>query len=284
MPDILKSLYPQTQWSMSAADNEYGLSLPEIMPQDITPLPQSTFEISGMDTDEPLQFSTGDQSDNLYTILRDFAKMMQPQQRSAADITDALKLFQPSETDLAKAHVKMYQGAVMKTVASASDLFNTLIGAYYGPDLIRQQKNIGLQNYQNQMTALDNQVLYVKNQLADRFNKTVENNIMNLAAKNLRVTSGNVLELSKDTAQEMTEDMAMLDSNARLKKIALETGMKQTKESAKYAEKQMWVGLAQSAAKLGLSIATGGGTGESWGNLYSNYSKSQKLLQGVKNG
>ena len=118
--------------------------------------------------------------------------------------------------------------------------------------------------------------------MADRFNKTVENNIMTMAAKNLRVTSGNVLELSKDMAQEMTEDMRTAESNARLKKIALEAGVKSARESASYAKTQLWTGLVKSALNLGLMWETGGGPGESWGDLYSNYSKTQKFEDAVK--
>ena len=127
------------------------------------------------------------------------------------------------------------------------------------------------------MDALDNQVLYIKHQLADRFNKTIETNIMNLAAKNLRVTSGGVLELSKEQAQEITEDMRTAESNAELKKIALRAGQKSAKESANYAVKQLWTGLLGSATKLGLAIGTGGFTNEKWGDLYSGYKQAQAI-------
>lgn len=177
-----------------------------------------------------------------------------------------------------KGSKEMFVGALYKTVASASDFFSRAVAMGAGQiSAIHGQRDNAVQNYQNQMDALDNQVLHLKNQLMDRFNKTIDTNIMNLAAKNLRVSSGNVLELSKDMAQEITEDMRMAESNARLKQIALQAGQKSAKESSKYAIKQMWTGLIGSAANLGLMVATGGGTGESFGNLYSNYIDAKSL-------
>lgn len=172
-----------------------------------------------------------------------------------------------------KGNKEMFVGALFKTVSAASDFFSRTTGILAGQtSAIHGQRDVAIKNYENEMAALDNQVLNLKNQLSDRFNKTVDTNIMTLAAKNLRVSAGNVLELSKKEAQEITEDIQIAESNAKLKKIALEAGKKQVKESSKLAIKQMWTGLVGSAANLGLAIATGGGTGESFGNLYARYS------------
>ena len=284
MADILQKIYkPQSQWAMSAADNEWGLSLPESHPFS-TPIPQSTFEISGAE-EPPVELSaTTETPDNIAKILQDIFANNRPTPGRADDIGTALNKMLASQSELnTKAMKQMFQGAVFKTVAAAGDFFTraTYLGAG-GLDLIDQEQTNTEINFQNQMDALDNQVLYIKHQMADRFNKTVENNIMTMAAKNLRVTSGNVLELSKDMAQEMTEDMRTAESNARLKKIALEAGVKSARESASYAKTQLWTGLVKSALNLGLMWETGGGTGESWGDLYNNYSKTQKFEDAVK--
>lgn len=284
MADILQRIYkPNTKWAMSAADNEYGMSLPESNPFS-TPVPQSTFEISG-DEEPAVELSaTTETPDNIAQILQDMFSNSRPIPGRADDIGTALNKMLASQSELnTKAMNQMFQGAVFKTVAAAGDFFTHATHlAAGGLDLIDQEQTNTEINFQNQMDALDNQVLYIKHQMADRFNKTVENNIMTMAAKNLRVTSGNVLELSKDMAQEMTEDMRTAESNARLKKIALEAGVKSARESASYAKTQLWTGLVKSALKLGMMWETGGGTGESWGNLYSNYSKTQKFEDAVK--
>jgi len=280
MADIIQRLLNQTnneQWPMEAAyglsNADFGgMSLPESHPN-YTPIPEGIYETSNI---EPVQFgATNETPDDIAKMLQDiFANNVQ-KPGQADDIGAALNKMLTSTSELnKKAMNQMFQGAVFKTVASASDLFSRMTGIFMGaPGMINQERANAEQNYQNQMDALDNQVLYIKHQLSDRFNKTVENNIMNMAAKNLRVTSGNVLELSKDMAQEMTEDMRTAESNARLKQIALESGKKSARESARYAKTQLWTGLAQSAVKLGLMWETGGGTGESWGKLYAGYKK-----------
>lgn len=273
---FINSLFkPQEQWPMSYAENEPGLSLPEYHPEapDIT----TDNTIPGVAlgaTDEP-------KADDVAQMIQEMLAGI-PTNTAAvpSDISKALdKLLGTTEELKVRAQKDMYKGAVLKTVAAADDLFNRMVGIAAGqPENIRDSADIASQNYQNQMDALDNQVLYVKHQLADRFNKTVETNITNMAARNLRVTAGNILELTKDQAQEITEDYRTEESNAELQKITLRAGQKQAKESADYAIKQMWTGLLGSATKLGLAVATGGGTGESWGNLYKGY-KSAKAYE-----
>ena len=279
---FINSLTPQKeQWPMSYAYNEPGQSLPEYHPED-TGLDVATGEPTGIAlaaTDEP-------GADNIADLIQTIIGSLPQQTRSPDNIGPALDKLLGDNAELkAKAQKDMYAGAVMKTVAAASDLFNRAVGIAAGQRRnIYKAAEIATQNYQNQMDALDNQVLYIKHQLADRFNKTVETNIMNMAARNIRVTSGGVLDMTKDIAQEMTEDMRTAESNAELKKIALRAGQKQAKESAKYTEKQMWAGLLNSATKLGIAFATGGGTGESWGNLYAGYKKGNDVLKATKAG
>jgi len=277
MNDYLNNLFQQkNQWSMSAIDNQYGLSLPEYHPEE----PQiETIDWLALTTPEASPIAEETVPDPVFAATDPYTTT--PTRASVpnmtpSDLQTAFNAFMDGNNDaLTTAQKNLFQGAVLKTVASASDMFSRLTGLVMGvPGMINQQRDIAVQNYQNQMDALDNQVTYIKHQLSDRFNKTVETNIMRMAASGLRVTAGNVLELSKESASEITEDMRTAESNARLKKIALAAGQKQAGEAARYAKQTFWTGLAQSAIKLGVMWETGGGTGESWGNLYKGYKKS----------
>lgn len=277
MNDYLNTLFhPTQQWAMSAANNEFGVSLPEYTNE--TPTEVIDWISLYTPTEEKIPDAIADPlfaatDPATTTPTRSSADMTMPQMQNAfnAFVTG-------NDKYLTNAQKALFQGAILKTAAAASDFFSRLMGIAMGaPGIIKKQGEIAAQAYQNQMDALDNQVLYIKHQLSDRFNKTVETNIMKMAARGLRVNAGNVLELSKESASEITEDMRTAESNARLKKIALTAGQKQAKESASYATKQLWTGLAQSALKLGIVWETGGGTGESWGNLYRGYKNSKKL-------
>lgn len=171
----------------------------------------------------------------------------------------------------AKAQKQMFQGAVLKTVGSAAEAFDAFINFGNRHSAINLQADNTKIAADNQMAAIDNQVLYAKNQIMDRFTKMVANNTVQMAAKNLRVTAGSLLEGTKAEAYDINQDFAMLDSNARMKKIELENVKEQAEISRSLAKSQQWSGMVQGLAKLGLNIATGGGTGESFGNLYAGY-------------
>lgn len=275
MNDYLNNLFhPANQWSMSSAYSEPGMSLPEYHEE----TPMEVIDWLALNTPEetipdmtpnPLFAATDPYS---VAPTRSSADMTVPQMQNAFNA-----FVEGNDATLTNAQKALFQGAALKTVAAASNLFTRMTGVFMGaPRMMKEQGDIAAQAYQNQMDALDNQVLYIKHQLSDRFNKTVETNIMKMAARGLRVTAGNVLELSKESATEITEDMRTAESNARLKKIALAAGQKQSKEAASYAQKQFWTGLAQSAINLGIMWETGGGTGESWGNLYKGYKKAKE--------
>lgn len=183
----------------------------------------------------------------------------------------------------AKSQKQMYQGAVLKTVSSAAELFDSLINFGYRHEIINKQADNTKIAADNQMKAIDNQVLYTKSQIMDRFTKMVANNTVQMAAKNLRVTAGTLLEGTKGEAYDINQDFAMLDSNARLKKIELENIKKQTEISRSLAKTQQWSGMVKGLAELGLNIATGGGTGESFGNLYSGYKAAKAWESGNLN-
>lgn len=283
MNDILALFQPKEQWPMSLADNVYGMSAPEYHPAkpEVSPVDWEALtpiEIQG--TTESPAFAATDMPTDTLTFMptRSSAEMDMPTLQDAFN-----KWASGNDETLTNAQKRLFQGAALKTVAAASDFFSRSVGLAMGQrGIIDKQRDVAMQAYQNQMDALDNQVLYIKHQLTDRFNKTVETNIMKMAARNLRVNAGNVLEQSKSLAQETTEDMRTAESNARLKQIALDAGKKSAKESARYAKQQLWTGLVQSAVKLGLMWETGGGTGESWGNLYAGYKSASKIEDAVK--
>ena len=287
---FLAKMFPrEEQWAMSAADNVYGMSLPEYHPAGMSIAPSS------MPTVEPTEVATpvfsaedkpnADEVANLIQALLSNTGSGIGSPKKSDDLISAIDAYynkgreSDSLEDLIKAKKDMFKGAVLKGVAKAADIFNKLTIKDYS-----SLYSITRQNYQNQMDALDNQVLYIKHQLADRFNKTVQTNIMNMAAKNLRVTSGNVLEMTKDTAQEMTEDMRTAESNAELQKIALRAKKDQAKEATRYAEKQMWVSFADAARKLGTVVASGAGTGESFGDLYKGYKWAKDTEKAIAGG
>ena len=260
------------QWEMSAADNTFGMSLPTSQIDSMSIIPQSS----------PIPSAPLAVEDNTYQAVQDaISSLYNFKPATADDITGAMdKLMKQSPQYLASAQVGAFTGAVMKTIGQAGDFFSKATGLAMGQlGMIDEQANIQSQSFQNQMDALDNQVLYIKHQLSDRVNKTVESNIMQMAAKNIRVTSGGVLDMTKDLATEVTEDMRTAESNARLKQIALDAAQKSTKASAKYAKFNAINSFVNSAAKLGMTIASGGGTGQTWGNLWSGYKKGSAALE-----
>lgn len=181
----------------------------------------------------------------------------------------------------AKAAKQQFYGAALKTAASAGNLFNSLLSMGLNYNLIDKQKKNTKMSVENRMQALDNQVLYYKNQITDKFNTLMARNTVTMAAKNLRVSTGALLEESKDAAYDATKDIQMLESNAELKKIALRNEEKQAKISAKLAKSQLVTNVIQGFANLGLNVASGGGTMESWGDLYSGF-KAAEDFEAIK--
>ena len=159
-------------------------------------------------------------------------------------------------------------GFALKAVAEASELFTKL--ATYSME--RANADRAYRNKKadvsNQMLAIDNQVQYYKNQIADKFATTMARSSMLMAAKNLRVTAGNLLEQTKDAAYDATNDIKMLESNAELKKIALRSEARQAEVSRTLTKKLMTTDLLGSAAELGLVFVGASKAGMKWGDLF----------------
>lgn len=178
---------------------------------------------------------------------------------------------------------RMFTGAALKTASAAGDFFSTLIEFGMGRKTnAMQAENTKLQA-EVQMQALDNEVLYYKNQIMDKFNTLVARNTATMAAKGLRVSAANILEKTKDEAYDATKDIEALESNAELKKIALRSQQKQADITKKLKNSELTANLMKATVDLGIMTMTGGGTGQTWGNLYGNaYGSLNNTVYGGK--
>lgn len=264
--DSLYSLFSlqKDQWAMSSAENVEGMSLPEIHSEtNMTPLPANIFAddssistgsydsyLSGMTT--PTKSGTATPQDTTNALLADYLGGMK-----------------------SKAAKQEFTGAVLKSVASAGSVFNSIMSLSMGRRNANRQYSNAKLSAENKMAALDNQVMYYKNQIEDKFNTTLAKNTAVMAAKNLRVSTGALLEQMKDAAYDATKDIETMESNAELKKIALRNEVKQAKITKELTKSQLTTNLIGSLANLGLTVASGGGTMESWGDLYSGFKEAQ---------
>jgi hypothetical protein len=265
MNDLDKLLQPKEQWSMSAIDNIYGMSLPEY----------HTAPMSLVDWDKINETPIFNTYDMLYssnyvlpenTLNFPYSSVNKaPRNTSAPTLGLSNNLYGLKE----KAGKDMFYGASMKTFASVANLFANL--ATFGTNLNnahRQAQNTKLQS-DVEIEALDNQILYYKNQITDKFNSLIARNTVTMAAKNLRVSSGALLEKMKDDAYDASQDIRTVESNAELKKIALRSAKKQADITKRLQQSQVASNLIYSLGQAGLMIASGGGTMESWGDLYA---------------
>ena len=164
-------------------------------------------------------------------------------------------------------------GYGLKTAAAAGEFFSKILTySMEKANADRRERN-AQKSLENQMLAIDNQVQYYKNQIADKFGKTMARNAMTMAAKGLRVTAGNLLEQTKDAAYDATKDIQTLESNARLKKIALRSEARQASVARDLTKKLLASDLVSSAAKLGLVVG-GGITAGAYSKMFSTGTES----------
>lgn len=252
------------QGMMSSIDNEAGMSLPATDLMSDVPVIADDKSLDSLLSEMS--------SENLYKV-----PVVEPKApiSSLSDISTALSGMKQT------ASKERALGASLKTAAAAGDFFSQLLTYSTSRSNISLQAENTKQAAENAMNALDNQILYYKNQITDKFNTLMARNTVTMAAKNLRVSAGALLEQTKDAAYDATQDMRMLESNAELKKIALRSAQKQADISKKLQKNLLNANVVSSAAKLGLMVATGGGTGESWGNLFSSSQDGGSLSQTV---
>lgn len=164
-------------------------------------------------------------------------------------------------------------GGILKTVAAAGELFTNIMNYSHVRSNAERAARNTKKSVENQMLALDNQVMYYKNQITDKFASAMARNTVTMAAKNLRVTAGSLLEQTKDAAYDATKDIEMLESNAELKKIALRSEAKQAKVARDLIKTTATTDLLNSVGKLGLSIGTNYVSGN-YGDLFSSGTSS----------
>lgn len=159
-------------------------------------------------------------------------------------------------------------GMKLKSLASAGRFFTELATFGTGLDVANKKAQNTKLGAELSMKALDNQILYYKNQLTDKFNTMMARNTVMMAAKGLRVTAGEIMEKNKDAAYDATQDLRTLESNAEIQKIALRSAQKQADIARKLEKTLLTTNLINSAAELGLTLTTAYNSG-AFGDLFS---------------
>ena len=159
-------------------------------------------------------------------------------------------------------------GMKLKSLASAGKFFTELATFGTGLDIANKKAQNTKLGAELSMKALDNQILYYKNQLTDKFNTMMARNTVLMAAKGLRVTAGEVMEKNKDAAYDATQDLRTLESNAEIQKIALRSAQKQADIAKKLEKTLLTTNLINSAAELGLNLGVAYDAG-TFGDLFS---------------
>lgn len=166
------------------------------------------------------------------------------------------------------ADTNMKVGTALKTAKSAMKLFGSIMNYGFAKGNARLMNQNAKQRAENEMLALDNRLMYYKNQIIDKFGETMAQNSVTMAMKNLRVTAANIMEQTKDAAYDATQDIKMAESNADLKKIAIRAEEQQTKIASKLMKKTAFLDVMNSLGELGITVGTGMATG-GFGNLFS---------------
>lgn len=159
-------------------------------------------------------------------------------------------------------------GMGLKSLASAGKFFTELATFGTGWDIANKKAQNTKLAAELNMIALDNQILYNKNQLTDKFNTMMARNTVLMAAKGLRVSAGEVMEKTKDAAYDATQDLRTLESNAEIQKIALRSAQKQANIARHLEKTLLTTNLVSSAAELGLNLGVAYDAGV-FGDLFS---------------
>ena len=167
-----------------------------------------------------------------------------------------------------QSQTQMQIGTALKTANSAMKLFNSIMNYHYARGNARLMEANAKQKAENEMLAIDNRLMYYKNQIIDKFGETMAHNSVTMAMKNLRVDMANLLEQTKDSAYDATQDIKMAESNAELKKIAIRAEEQQTKIASKLMKKTAYLDVLNSIGELGITVGTSMATG-GYGNLFS---------------
>lgn len=167
-----------------------------------------------------------------------------------------------------KSETNMKIGTALKTASSAMKLFGSIMNYSFAKGNARLMNKNAKQKAENEMLALDNRLLYYKNQITDKFGETMAQNSVTMAMKNLRVTAANIMEQTKDAAYDATQDIKMAESNVELKKIAIRAEEQQTKLASKLMKTNAYLDVMNSLGELGITVGTGMANG-GYGSLFS---------------
>ena len=181
---------------------------------------------------------------------------------------------------LSQARLNQMEGQFGMFAADAIRWFDSVVFYNKRSSLIKMQSKNTIQAYQNKMNALDNQLLYVKNQLQDKFNNAVANDMVQTAARGVRVSMSNILEKQKESAHNITQDIAIASGNVKMDKATYKSYQEQAKISREANQRALTNELAESSIKLAADIimmmaggagggAAGGGSSFGFGNFMS---------------
>lgn len=195
---------------------------------------------------------------------------------------------------LSQARISDFESQIYGSAGDILQFFDNLAFYHMRNKNLNLQTSNTIQAYQNKMNALDNKLLYIKNQLQDKFNTAVANDIVSTAARGIRVSMSNILEKHKESAHNITQDIQMAESNVAMDKAVYKSYQEQAKIGQKYAKYQLTSQLVESGIKAaedvvllsmggteGIESVLKGGDAGSFGNLWSGYEEATKA-QGYK--
>lgn len=172
---------------------------------------------------------------------------------------------------LSQARLNQMEGQFGMFAADAIRWFDSIAFYHTRSTILGMQEQNTIQAYQNKMNALDNQLLYVKNQLQDKFNSAVANDIVQTAARGIRVSMSNILEKQKESAHNITQDIAIASGNVKMDKATYKSYQEQASIKRKSGQRALTNELAESSIKLAADIiammagGSAGGSGSSFG-------------------
>lgn len=184
---------------------------------------------------------------------------------------------------LSQARLNQMEGQAGMFIADAIRWFDSIAFFHTRSSNLALQEQNTVKAYQNKMNALDNQLLYVKNQLQDKFNSAIANDIVQTAARGIRVSMSNILEKQKESAHNITQDIAIASGNVKMDKATYKSYQEQAQISRKANQRALTNELAESSIKLAADIImmmSGGGSGAEaggssfgFGNFMTNLGK-----------
>lgn len=157
---------------------------------------------------------------------------------------------------LSQAREEKKTATMLNLVADAGDLFDSIVGVSAGISNAKATARNTIMSAENQITAIDNQTMYVKSRLQNRFNNMLAQTQVRQSARGLKVSAASTLEENKERAYDLTMDYATLDSNANLEKIRLENTKAQAKVAEDFTKNQTWANLLGSLNAFAFSVGT----------------------------